>query len=241
MRFIGWLSGAALAIALSTPTYAQIGGKVVLEGQPPEIKEIDGIKLVPQCAALHKDPVFDDSIIVSDKGELANAIVFIKEQKEGELKGPQKQTPIVLDQKGCMYSPHVVAMQTNQPVIVKNSDSLIMHNVHSLAIDNPTFNFAQVSVGEKKLEPFTAVETFPIKCDVHPWMKAIVRVFDNPYFAVSSTDGKFTIDTTGLKDGSYTVQAWHEVYKDSQPQKIEVKDGKADKELTFTFRAKPAK
>jgi plastocyanin len=235
MRLSALLSATALSAAMCTASLAQISGKVTLQGTPPDAAEIKGIAAVPQCKDLHKDPVYDDTIIVGDKGELANVIVFIKPAEGQKLEGPQRTEKVVLDQKGCMYSPHVLAVETNQPVVVKNSDPFL-HNVHSYALDNPTFNFAQVMTGEKKLQPFTAVETFQLKCDVHPWMKSVVRVFDNPYFATTGEDGKFTIDTKELKDGTYTVQAWHEVYKDSEPQTVEVKGGKAAKEVDFTFK-----
>ena len=239
MRFSTWLSAAALSAGFCTMSFAQISGKVTLEGTPPEMAAVKGIASVPQCAQLHKDPVYDDTVVAGDKGELANVFVFIKAAEGQKLEGPQKTEPVALDQKGCMYAPHVLAVETNQPVIVKNSDPFL-HNCHSMAIDNPTFNFAQVVTGDKTIPPLTAVETFQIKCDVHPWMKAVVRVFDNPFFATSNEDGKYTIDTKGLKDGTYTVQAWHEVYKDSEPQTVEVKEGKASKEIDFKYSAKKA-
>ena len=230
------LSAAAFSAAMYSAAFAQISGKVSLQGTPPEMPEVKGVSAVPQCAAEHKDPVYEDSVIAGDKGELANVIVYIKAAEGQKLEGPQKDQPVVIDQKGCMYTPHVIALQTGQPVVVQNSDPF-MHNVHSMALDNPTFNFAQVTVSKKSISPFTAVETFQLKCDVHPWMKAIVRVFDNPFFATSGEDGKYSIDTKGLKDGTYTVQAWHEVYKDSEPQTVEVKDGKASKAIDFTYKA----
>ena len=239
MRLSTWLPAVALSAALGTASFAQISGKVTLDGNPPDMPQVKGISAVPQCAALHKDPVYEDTVIAGDKGELANVFVFIKPAEGQKLDGPQKTEPVALDQKGCMYSPHVLAVQTGEPVVVKNSDPFL-HNVHSMAIDNPTFNFAQVTAGEKKIPPFTAVETFQIKCDVHPWMKAVVRVFDNPFFAVTGEDGKYTIDAKGLKDGTYTVQAYHEFYRDSEPQQVEVKDGKATKEVDFKFKAQKA-
>jgi plastocyanin len=239
MRLFTWLSAAALSAGLCTASFAQISGKVTLDGNPPDMPEVKGIAAVPQCAALHKDPVYEDTVIAGDKGELANVFVFIKPAEGQKIEGPQKTEPAVIDQKGCMYTPHVLAVEIGEPVLVKNSDPFL-HNVHSLAIDNPTFNFAQVTTSEKKIQPFTAVETFHIKCDVHPWMNAVVRVFDNPYFTTTGEDGKYTIDTKGLKDGTYTVQAWHEVYRDSQPEQVEVKGGKATKEVDFKFKAKKA-
>lgn len=240
MRVIAWMTAAAATLGLCAVSVGQITGKVVLEGQPPEMPEIKAVASNPQCAAEHKDPVYEETVLTDDHNDLANVVVFIKEEKEGDLKGPKIDKPAVIDQKGCVYVPHVLAVEVGQPILVKNSDPFL-HNVHSLAIDNPTFNFAEVNQGEKKIDPFTAVETFQIKCDVHPWMKQWVRVFDHPYFAVTGEDGKFTIDTNGLKDGQYEVQAWQELYHDSAPQTITVKNGKADKELEFKYKSNPAK
>ena len=231
---------AALLAGMSSFSYGQITGKVMLKGEPPEMPQIKAMQAVAQCADLHKDPVYEDTLVVSDKNEVANVIVFIKPAEGKTLTGPKRETPAVIDQKGCMYAPHVLAVQIGQPVTVKSADPFL-HNVHALTIDNPAFNFAQVNVNEKKIEPFTTVETFQIKCDVHPWMKAVVRVFDHPYFATTDETGKFTIDTKGLADGTYTLQAWQEVYHDSKPQQIEVKGGKVAKPVEFTYEAKAAK
>jgi plastocyanin len=240
MRLSRSVVATALVAGFSSVSFGQIAGKVTLKGDPPDMPQIKAMAAVAQCQALHKDPVYEDTVVVSDKNELANVIVFVKPAEGKKLSGPQKETPAVLDQKGCMYTPHVLAVETGQPLLVKNSDPFL-HNVHALCIDNAAFNFAEVNVSEKKVEPFKEVETFQIKCDVHPWMKAIVRVFDNPYFAVTDESGKYSIDTKGLADGTYTVQAWQEVYHDSQPQQVEVKGGKAAKPVDFVFTAKGGK
>src|SRR5947209_8689369 len=185
MLRLACLSAVALSAGLCSASLAQVSGKVMFDGNPPEMPEIKAIAAVPQCAMIHKDPVYDDTVLVGDKGEFANVIVYIKPDKDGDLKGPQITKPVVLDQKGCMYSPHVLTVEVGQPVEVKNSDPFL-HNVHSLAIDNMVFNFAEPNLMNKKIDPFTAVETFQIKCDVHPWMKAVVRGFDSPSFAVLS-------------------------------------------------------
>lgn len=240
MRKSAKIVAAAVLGGMCSISFGQIAGKVTLQGDPPEPPQIKGMTAVGQCADMHKDPVYEDKIVVSDKNEIQNVIVYIKPAEGKTLSGPKKDAPAVLDQKGCMYTPHVLAVQVGQPVKVKNSDPFL-HNVHALAIDNTSFNFAEVNVTEKTIEPFTAVETFQIKCDVHPWMQAVVRVFDHPYFATTDDKGQYTIDTKGLADGTYTVVAWQEVYKDSQPQQVEVKGGKAGKPVDFKFQAKAAK
>ena len=105
------------------------------------------------------------------------------------------------------HTSHVIAAQIGQPVMVRNSDGFL-HNVHALSIDNPSFNFAQVAAGDKPIPPFTTVETFQIKCDVHPLMQAYIGVFSHPFFATTGPDGKFTI--SGLDPGTYTITAWQE-------------------------------
>jgi hypothetical protein len=125
---------------------------------------------------------------------------------------------------------------TGQEFVVK-SDDPFLHNVHSLAQTNPSFNFGQPKQGEKKVDPMKAAEYFHVKCDVHPWMSAYVAVFDHPFFAVSDTDGTFTIKN--LPDGDYTVLIWHEKLATTPvEQKVSVKGGKG--ELNYTMKQEAA-
>src|SRR5688500_17139440 len=145
-------------------------------------------------------------------------------------------TPVVLDQEGCMYKPHVLSMTAGQDFVVKNSDNFL-HNVHSLATVNPAFNFGQPQKDDgKKVDAPKAAEIFRIKCDVHPWMSAYVGVFEHPFHAVSQPDGTYKI-TGKLPDGTHKLVAWHEKFGE-QEQDVEVKDGKA--ELNFTFKQEGA-
>lgn len=219
--------------AFASPLLADVTGKVTLVGDAPEMKVID-MSAVKECAALHPDPVTEETVIVGDKGELKNVVVSLKKDEDKEMPGEVPKTPVVLDQKACMYEPHVVAMMVGQPLIVKNSDPFL-HNVDSTAT-NPEnkFNVGMPTANAgMKIDPQPKVpEIFRVKCDVHPWMSAWVAVFDHPYFSVTGDDGTFTIK--GLPDGDYTLQAWHEKYG-TQEQKITVKDGKAA--VDFKFKA----
>src|SRR4051812_13111575 len=226
-----WIAAAALCAGLGSFSYGQITGTITLDGKPPEAKDID-MSGVKECAAAHADPVADPTVTADDKGNLANVIVSIKKEEGQELGGEASKEPAVLDQKGCMYEPHVLAMMAGQEFSIKNDDPFL-HNVHSLAATNPTFNFAQPNKDEgKKVDPMKAAEIFRVKCDVHPWMSAYIGVFEHPFFAVTKEDGKYSINTKGLADGDYTLQIWHEKFATTpMEEKISVKDGKATKDV----------
>jgi plastocyanin len=205
---------------------ADVTGKVTFNGPPPKPKQIN-MKGVPQCAALHVNPVFDPSIEIGPAGELSNVVVYVKDG--GKLGGAVPKDPVVLDQKGCMYEPHVVTVMVGQQLQAKNSDGFL-HNVHGLGRKNPQFNFPQQAVGQVNPINVKQVETFKIKCDVHPWMSAWVVVLDHPYSAVTDAKGTFTIK--GLKNGKYTLVAWQEKLG-TQEMKIEVKNGDATADFKF--------
>src|SRR5437867_255343 len=232
----------AVAVALALGGFASISsaditGKVNLDGKPPEMKDID-MSGVKECAAKHADPVAEQTVVADDKGNLGNVIVAIKKEEGKELTGEAPSTPAVLDQKGCMYEPHALAMMTGQEFKVRNDDEFL-HNVHSLSTVNPPFNFGQPTKDDgKKVEPMKAAEYFRVKCDVHPWMSAYIAVFEHPFFAVTKDDGTYKIPTKGLADGDYVLTFWHEKYAtDPVEEKITVKDGKAEQNHTFKAEA----
>jgi plastocyanin len=213
---------------LASSANAQITGTVKLDGEAPEPAKIE-MAADAKCAAAHTKPVLDESIVAGDKGELANVVVNVKSPEGKPLKGDVPKDPVVIDQKGCQYSPHVVAMMVGQEWVVKNSDPF-MHNVHSIALDNDQFNLSQSTKGaENKVGNKVKVpERFTVKCDVHPWMNAQVNAFEHPFFAVSNEKGEFSIPTKGLADGKYTIEIWHEkLAPEPMTHEIEVKDGKA--------------
>ncbi len=237
MRFRNLLLSAATCAAISLSASADLTGKVTFSGKAPEPKQID-MSGVKECADKHPDPVFEQTLVVGEKGELANVVVSIKAEDSPDLKGEPSKDPAVLDQKGCMYEPHVLAMCVGQPLVVKNDDEFL-HNVHSLAQENPNFNFGQPNKDDGKTvdqAPKTK-EYIRIKCDVHPWMSAYIAVFENPYFAVTGEDGTYAIK--GLPDGDYTVQFWHEKLASTPVEaKVTIKDGKG--ELNHEFKAEGA-
>jgi plastocyanin len=235
MKKASWIAALALSAAVASVVSADITGNAKIEGEVPEPKEL-AMNADAACAAQHADPVMDPSVVAGENGELANVIVHIKAEDPAAQGGEAPTEPVVLDQKGCMYEPHVLTMTVGQDMMVKNSDGFL-HNVHSLAVENPAFNFGQPNKnpGQKVPEQPKINETFRVKCDVHPWMSAYIGVFEHPFHAVTGEDGKYTIKGT-LPDGEYTLVAWHEKFGEKE-EKITVKDGKAEKDFAFTPEA----
>jgi len=237
MKRSGWLSALVLSAGLCTAAVADpITGTVKLEGKAPTRQPVAGIQNNKDCAAMHKDPLLDETVVADDDGNLANVVVYLKGDN---VKGQAPSEPAVIDQEGCQYIPHVLSMTVGQGLIAKNSDAFL-HNVHSLPELNEPDNKAMPTKDENgiKLKPITAAETFKVKCDVHPWMNMWIAVFDHPFHAVTLDDGTFEIDATGLPDGEYTVTAWHEKYKDiAKPGKVTIKGGKPSGPVNLSFTA----
>ena len=162
---------------------------------------------------------------------LKNVLVWLKNVS---YTGPTTSEAAILDQKGCVYSPHVLGVMKDQTVIIKNSDATL-HNIHSMAEINDQFNFAMPKVVKEKETSFSKVEEpFYIKCDVHPWMKSWVLVQDHPFFAVTDENGNFTIDN--IPPGTYEVIAWQEKFKMKRAitKTVEIKDS-AETTQDFLF------
>jgi hypothetical protein len=233
-----WMFAAAASAVLGLSAFAaaDVTGTCKLDGKAPEAKAID-MSGVKECNDMHPDPVMDQTIVANESGMLKNVVVAVKKEDSPDLTGDVPKEPAVIDQKGCMYEPHVLAMMTGQDFVVKNSDPFL-HNIHTLSQINPSFNKAQPNKNDgEKVDSPKAAEIFHVKCDVHPWMSAYVAVFDHPYFSVSDDGGKF--DIKNLPDGDYTLTAWHEKLG-TQDQKVSVKGGKADKDIVFTFKPEAA-
>lgn len=215
-------------------TAGDLTGTVTLKGTPPAEKDITPLHEDSTCGKLPGAATAKTThYVVGAKGELANCIVIVKGVPGAKSTGASA-APAVVDQKSCLYSPHIFAVQTGQKITVKNSDP-VMHNVHTTPTSGAAeFNVAQMQGGADLTLTLDKPESFmKFKCDVHPWMFAYATVVDHPYFAVTDKEGKFTIKD--VPAGKYTVEVSHRK-AGATTQEVEIKadGGKAD----FSLEAK---
>ena len=212
-------------------TAATIRGTMHLNGSAPGPVEID-MGMDPGCTISTKQPNFSQQYVVGKSGGLGNVYVYVRSGLEGSnFAAPA--TPVILDQRGCRYEPHVLALMTGQTLRVLNSDPT-MHNVHAQpnTPSNSQWNMSQMPKGAPIETTFHDPEVMmPFKCNQHPWMKAFVNVSANPFYAISDANGNFEIK--GLPPGEYTIAAVHEAAGE-QTQKITV-GAKETKTADFTF------
>ena len=157
-----------LSLGVSTMIAGEIKGNVKYIGKPPKAKSLR-MDADPVCASAHKEKAKAESFVVDSNGNLANVIVYLKDVK---FSGKTPNEPVVLDQAGCVYTPHVMGVQAGQPVKILNSDAT-MHNIHGLPKVNREFNFGMPKTLKEKTIKFDKSEdVFVVKCDVHPWMKS---------------------------------------------------------------------
>jgi len=213
MRVTGkWLWAAAGLVAMSVmPSVAfaasSVSGTVTFDGKVPPLKPL-AMDADPACAKKHSAPVPNEMLALGSGNTMGNIIVWVSKGVPAGKTYPAPKTPVVLDQHGCQYVPHVMGIMVGQPYRILNSDG-ILHNVHTLPKINSSFNRGQPATVKEVTTTFPKPEgMFQIKCDVHPWMSAYMGVFTHPFFSVTKTDGKFTI--SGLDAGTYEITAWHE-------------------------------
>tara|TARA_B100001146_G_scaffold13026_1_gene10466 strand:+ start:3665 stop:4375 length:711 start_codon:yes stop_codon:yes gene_type:complete len=209
-----------------------ITGTITFEGKAPKMKPLK-VDADPICVANNEIAPKKEWLILDENKGVKNMLVFITEGLNIDYSPPEE--PVVIDQKGCIYSPHVVGIMAGQQLDILNNDGTL-HNIHALPKVNKEFNKAQPRSKKKLSVKFEKPEApFKIKCDVHPWMGAYIGVFDHPCFSVSGDDGTYII--SDLKPGEYVIEAWHEKLG-SQTANVTVSDSAAHQDFTFK---KPSK
>ncbi len=216
-------------------TVGEVTGKVSFEGTKPKLARIM-MDQDPVCVKKHSGPVYAEDGEVNSNATLPNVFVYVKS-------GAEKYTfaiptdPVTLDQDGCMYKPHVLGIMAGQTLKVISSDATT-HNIHPMPKDNREWNESQPPGAPPIERKFARPEVMiPVKCNQHPWMRAYIGVVSSPFYAVTGSDGTFTLK--GLPPGTYTIEAWSAVNGgEGQTQDQQVTIGpKESKKVDFAFKA----
>ncbi len=212
-------------------TVGSVTGKISFDGAKPKQQRIM-MDQDPVCVQKHSGPVVAEDGQVNDNGTVSNVFVYVKTGAEKYTFAPPAE-PVTLDQDGCMYKPHVLGLLAGQTLKIVSSDATT-HNIHPMPKDNREWNMSQAPGAAPIEQKFARPEIMvPVKCNQHPWMRAWIGVTANPFFAVSGSDGTFTI--TGLPPGDYTIEAWTATFG-TQDQNVTV-GAKETKTVDFKFKA----
>ncbi len=206
-----WLAAGLIAVSVwpgVAVAASSITGTITFDGKAPVLKPI-AMDADPVCAKKHAGgPAANEMLVLGNGNTMANVMVWVSKGLPAGKTWPVPQAPVVIDQNGCQYKPHVMGIMVGQTYRILNSDG-VLHNIHTLPKINKSFNKGMPATLKEATTTFPVAEAvFQIKCDVHPWMNAYLAVFTNPFFSVSSTDGKYT--SSGLDPGTYEITAWHE-------------------------------
>ena len=182
-----------------------ITGTIHFSGKAPDRIQID-MGQDPVCSLAPTN--LTEQYLVQNGG-LENVLIYIKDGLGDKAYAPPS-TPVVMDQKGCRFVPHVIGVMAGQPIKFTNSDGT-MHNVHMIPTlsTNETVDISQPPNGEGDTRTLSTPELMiPIRCNNHPWMEGFANVVSNPFYAVSGEDGHFIIK--GVPPGTYALVADHE-------------------------------
>jgi plastocyanin len=200
---------APASAAAASTAGGTITGKVKFTGTAPRNPAID-MSEEAACKAKYTTPPTEEIVVAGPANALSNVFVYVSAGVPAGQTFTAPTTPVVLDQDGCRYRPHVFGVMVGQPVEIRNSDP-VLHNIKAVAKKNRPFNVSQPTAGMKMSRTFTAPEVMVnLECNVHGWMKSYAGVRPDPFYAVSGPDGSFSI--TGLPPGTYTIDAWHEKF-----------------------------
>ncbi|HMO12671.1 MAG TPA: carboxypeptidase regulatory-like domain-containing protein [Pirellulaceae bacterium] len=211
LLFVGSFAYGSYSFSQADHGWGNLTGQIIVDGKAP----------APAALTVDKDRTFclrdqseiaDPSLIIGKEGELKDAFVMLSIAR-GQEAPPVHESylgsadaKIVLDNVKCRFEPYAVFLRTSQTLAMKNSDE-VGHNCHIVLFNNEIN--ANIPIGETVETQLKKSERVPgpVKCDIHPWMSAVILVRDEPYAAITDAEGRFTI--ANLPAGEWTFQFWH--------------------------------
>ncbi|MGH6825226.1 carboxypeptidase regulatory-like domain-containing protein [Methyloceanibacter sp.] len=174
-----------------------IEGTVVYRGDVPT-KKIIPTKDTATCGGVREEPL----IRVSADKAVESAVVYLADVASGKA-WPEPGKKPVLNNHNCRFEPEVQVIPAG-PLDVLNSDP-VLHNTHGYYGKRTAFNMALPNEGQVIPTELKKAGTVRVDCDAHGWMEGWIYVVDNPYYAITGADGKFTI--TDVPPGTYKLVA----------------------------------
>ena len=192
-----------------------IEGRVVFNGAVAD-RDIIPNKNVDVCGGPREEPLIE---VGPDKGVKDAAVYLV-----GVAKGkpwPEPEKPPELDNIKCRFVPDVQIVRPG-PLDVVNKDP-VLHNTHGYYGKRTVFNLALPNEGQDIKTDLPRPGVVRVDCDAHGWMLGWIYVVDNPYYALTDADGKFSI--TDVPPGSYKLVAI-QPFTGPVEQTVTVKAGK---------------
>jgi hypothetical protein len=211
-------AGAALCPAADDAPagWGTLAGRVVWAGgDPPERAPIKVDKDPAEC--LRRGPLLDERYVVDPKTKGVRwVMVWLVDPANPKkalpthpsLKEPRDKD-VVMDQPCCQFEPRVVCLREGQELVGRNSGG-VSHNMNIAGgLKNPNVNFILAPGGDRKVSGWAASDAVvPVSCNIHPWMRGWIRVFNHPYFAVTDEQGRFEIKDAPA--GRFNLVVWQE-------------------------------
>ena len=207
---------AAACFAASAPADAVFAGdgaaltvRFLYDGEPPEPEPVEVNKDEAVCGT---HGLVENSLRVDPQTRgVANVVVWLDPRTSGRTPevDPPPEEPVVLDNEGCRFVPHVTLLRAGRPLKITNGDP-VAHQATVFLNRNLPFNDSVAAGGDPVVRTLEKAELLPVPvtCPIHPWMRGYLFVQDHPFMAVSGADGSLTIDD--LPAGDWKFRVWHE-------------------------------